>query len=260
MKTPAAALLLLLAAACGPANQGAKTSPPAAQNTAVTSTASAAVIDPGAIQALERMGNYLRGIQTVEVRSKATRDEVLTDTGQKVQFGGEAVYRIRRPNAFSIEWNTDRKQRTFIYDGSTFTIYSPRMHVYAQADAPGTIAEMVDQMEDRYGIPVPLSDLFYWGSEPVTDLQLASRIGYARVNGQETDQYAYRRGDIDWQVWIARGPQPLPVKVVITTRSDPAQPQFTAELSWRLNPSFAPATFAFRPPADAHEIELTERG
>src|SRR5262249_13418261 len=139
-----------------------------------------------------------------------------------------------------------------------FTIFSPRMHVYAQRPAPQTIADMVDEMQDRYNIPLPLTDLFYWGTEPVTDLKLASRIGYARVGGQVTDQYAFRRGNRDWQVWIARGDRPLPLKVVIVTRDDPAQPQFSSELTWDLHARFAPATFAFRPPTDAHPIQIAD--
>jgi hypothetical protein len=89
-------------------------------------------------------------------------------------------------------------------------------------------------------------------------VQLASHIGFARINGQNTDQYAFRQGDIDWQIWIARGDRPLPLKVIITTRSDPAQPQFTSVLSWNLNPRFSNATFAFNPPRDAHEIRIAE--
>lgn len=250
-----AALVLVGAAACSPPAEKQATAPEAQPQAAADERPA---VDPEAIAALERMGAYLRTLQAFEVRAETTMDNVLDGTEQKVQFAGEGLYRIRRPNAFFLEANTDRRHRQFYYDGTTFTIFSPRMNVYAQRPAPATIREMVDEMENRYNIPVPLADLFYWGSEPVPDLQLASVIGFARMNGQDSDHYAFRQGDIDWQIWIARGDRPLPLKVVITTRSDPAQPQYTSELAWNLNPTFTASTFAFRPPGQAHEIQIAE--
>ena len=260
MKTSAAALMLLVAAACGPVQQQDKAAAPESAESKTASAPERPAVDPAATQALARMSEYMRTLQTFEVRARTTMDDVLTDTEQKIQFAGDGVYRIRRPNAFYLESNTDRRQRRFYYDGTTFTIYSPRMNVYAQRPAPATIREMVTEMEERYAIPVPLADLFYWGAEgePAESFELASNIGFARINGQDADHYAFRRGDIDWQIWIARGDRPLPLKVVITTRSDPAQPQFTSELSWNTNASFAPATFAFRAPEGVHEIQIAE--
>lgn len=259
MKTRVAALLLLVTAACSPPAQKAQTSPESAESKTAAAP-EAPPVDPRAVEALMRMSAYLRTLQSFEVLAETTMDQVLTDTEQKVQFAGNGIYRIRRPNAFYLEANTDRRQRQFYYDGTTFTIFSPRMDVYAQRPAPGTIREMVTEMEERYDIPVPLADLFYWGSEEVEqdEFELASVIGPARMAGQEADHYAFRQGDIDWQIWIARGDRPLPLKVVVTTRSDPAQPQFVSELAWNTNASFSPATFAFRAPDGAHEIQIAE--
>jgi hypothetical protein len=261
MKTHVAALLLLVIAACTPAEQADKGAPESAESAESKTAAPPAqpAVDPAAVAALTRMSAYLRTLQSFEVHATTTMDQVLTDTEQKVQFAGNGIYRIRRPNAFYLESNTDRRQRQFYYDGTTFTIFSPRMDVYAQRPAPATIREMVTEMEERYAIPVPLSDLFYWGSEDLdTDFELASVIGFARMANQDADQYAFRQGDIDWQIWIARGDRPLPLKVVVTTRSDPAQPQFTSELAWNTNASFSPATFAFRAPNGAHQIQIAE--
>lgn len=259
MRVGVAALVFIAAAACSPASSPtSQEAAPAKTEAAAPAAEQSPSVDPAAIQALQRMGGYLRTLGEFEVRARTAQDMVLTDTGQKVQFAGDGLYRIRRPNAFYLESNTDRRQRRYYYDGQNFTIFSPRMKVYAQRPAPATIGEVVDEMRERYGIPLPLADLFYWGTEPVDNVDLASRIGFARVNGQESDQYAFREGGIDWQVWIARGDRPLPLKVVITTRSDPAQPQFTSELTWNLHPRFSAATFAFHPPADAHAIQIDE--
>jgi hypothetical protein len=61
---------------------------------------------------------------------------------------------------------------------------------------------------------------------------------------------------VDWEVWIQKGAQPLPRKVVIVDRTDPSRPTFTARLSWQLNPTFTDADFTFVPDANAKRIQL----
>ena len=90
----------------------------------------------------------------------------------------------------------------------------------------------------------------------IEDIKDAAYFGPARVAGKDCDHYAYRQADVDWQVWIQRGKQPLPCKMVITTTQESAQPQYSAVLKWDLAPQFGDATFKFAPPKDAKKIEL----
>jgi hypothetical protein len=220
-------------------------------------------VDPAAIAALERMGAYLRGLQSFEVRTSTTMDvitEVTDADEQKLQFAGTGLYRVRRPNAFFVEQRTDRRQRQYFYDGANLTVYSPRMHYYAQVAAPATIAETVTLLEERYDINLPLSDLFTWGTSAADTANMVSaqRIGFARMGEDETDHYAFRQGELDWQIWIQRGDRPLPRKVVITTREMEGQPQFTSELTWTLNPRFEDAVFTFSPSSEARRIQIAD--
>lgn len=249
---------LAFAAACSPPQaEKAGDSQQAAQQNA---DAERPAIDPEAMAALERMGAYLRTLQTFELHTQTTTEEITADTAQKLQFAGSAVYRVRRPAGFFVETRTDRKHRQFFYDGSTFTIYSPRMHFYAQTDAPETNAATIQAIEDRLDIHLPLTDLFYWGTPEAetSNITEASVIGPATIDGVETGHYAFRQGDVDWQIWIERGDRPLPRKIVITTTTQPEQPQYTAVLDWTVNPTFRDAIFAFTPGADARRIQFAE--
>jgi hypothetical protein len=233
----------------------------AAQDLAPAQAPSAAptpAVDPEALAALERMGADLRTLQTFEVRTATTMDMVAEDNGQRLTFSGAGLYRVQRPNAFYVEQTTDRRQRRYYYDGSTFTVYAPRMHYYAQVDAPATIAETVEFAEERYNVLLPLSDLFYWGTPEAdtSDITSAQHIGFARIGDDVCDQYAFRQGEIDWQIWIQRGDRALPRKVVITSREIDGQPQFSSELTWTLNPRFDPAVFRFAPDAEARRIQI----
>ncbi|MCX7589244.1 DUF2092 domain-containing protein [Phenylobacterium sp. 58.2.17] len=219
-------------------------------------------IDPDAIEALKRMSAYLGTQTSFELKSSGAFDLVLDD-GQRLQFGDNATFKVRRPNGFVIERVGDYKDRRFTYDGKQLTVSSPRTAYYAQVEAPPTIRETLALAADRYGIELPLTDLFRW-SEPgggrADDIQEALYVGPALIDGTRTDHYAFREAEVDWQIWIAQGDSPVPRKIVITDRTDPSSPQYTATLSWNFRPAFDAQTFAFQAPAGALPIRLTALG
>lgn len=219
-------------------------------------------IDPDAIEALKRMSAYLGTQTSFELKSSGAFDLVLDD-GQRLQFGDNATFKVRRPNGFVIERVGDYKDRRFTYDGKQLTVSSPRTAYYAQVEAPPTIRETLVLAADRYGIELPLTDLFRW-SEPgggrADDIQEALYVGPALIDGTRTDHYAFREAEVDWQIWIAQGDSPVPRKIVITDRTDPSSPQYTATLSWNFRPAFDAQTFAFQAPAGALPIRLTALG
>ena len=70
-----------------------------------------------------------------------------------------------------------------------------------------------------------------------------------------TVHLAVRSADVDVQLWIARGPEPLPRRVVITYKNAPGQPQFRADLDdWSVAPTIDAAAFTFVPPAGAEQV------
>jgi hypothetical protein len=57
------------------------------------------------------------------------------------------------------------------------------------------------------------------------------------------------------QLWIAKSPEPLPRRVVITYKNAPGEPQFRADLDeWSVPAQLDAAAFAFVPPANAEQI------
>jgi hypothetical protein len=212
--------------------------------------------DAKAVEALSAMGKYLRSLKSFSLRAETTTDEVLTN-GQKVQFGGAVDYSVQIPNRLRADVRTDLRHRQFFYDGKTLTQYAPRLNYYAVVPAPATIAEVTAMAEQQYGVDIPLADLFFWGTEKsgVEDIKEAAYIGPARIGGKPCDHYAFRQQNVDWQIWIQSGKQPLPCKLLITTTQVPEQPQYTAVLTWNLTPQTG-TTFAFVPPKGAARIEV----
>jgi hypothetical protein len=216
------------------------------------------VVEDEAVEALKDMSNYLMTAKTLQVNTVGSLD-VVTNNGQRIQLDGTTTYKIRRPG-FVIDYESDIKSRKFIYDGKTFTVYSPKLGFYAQAPAPPTNKEVLDEIYNKFGISLPLEDLFRWGdganSARLQALQSAYNVGPATIDGVETDHYAFREKDVDWEVWIQQGDQPFPRKLVIVDRSDPAKPTFSTRLTWTMNPTFTDADFTFVPDANAKKIQL----
>lgn len=214
-------------------------------------------VDPAAIAALERMAAFLRGQQDFEVSSDTTTDEV-SRNDQKVQVGATVSLKVRRPNRLRVEVASDRKNERLLYDGNLFTVYQPKPGYYAQFAAPPTLNELVDVLERRYGVDLPLADLFRLGTDEaqVRAIRGAALVGYSTVRGTPCAHYAFRQPDVDWQVWIEEGAQPVPRKLVITTTTERSQPQYTSVMTWTLGAKLENQMFAFTPPPNARRIEF----
>ena len=214
-------------------------------------------VDPAALKALDRMGAHLRTLQTFSVHGDNTLDEVL-ESGQKIQFSGTVDLDVRSPDGLHANIQTDRKSRQIYYDGKNFTVYAPKVGYYASVPAPPTIGKMLDKIESKYGIAFPLVDLFRWGvdANAASKIKEARLLGASRIGGQITDHYAFRQKGLDWQIWIARGDAPLPLKYVITTLDEPGQPQYGVNLSWNTAAKLDVTRFTFAPGKDDHRIEI----
>ena len=216
-------------------------------------------VDQDALAALERMGGYLRTLKAFQLKADVVTEDVRTD-GQKVQIIRSVDLVARRPDRLFADVRNDRQQRMFFYDGKTFTLYAPRPQFYATVAAPSTIEKLADDLEDKYDIELPLVDLFRWGTPEadMSDITSAVDLGPSAINGVTCEQFGFRQDGIDWQLWIQRGENPLPCRIVITTLTDEARPQHTATYTWNLAPSFDDNTFAFRPPTSAKPIPIAQ--
>lgn len=216
------------------------------------------IIEDGAIDALKEMSNFLMTAKTLAITSHGSLD-VVTNDGQRIQLDGTTNYKIRRPG-FVIDYHSDIKSRRFIYDGKTFTVYSPKLGYYSSVPAPATNREVLDTIYKKFGIQLPLEDLFRWGdgtnADRIKALKSAYEVGSATVDGVATDHFAFREADVDWEVWIQKGDQAWPRKLVIVDRTDPSRPTFTARLTWQMNPAFTDADFTFVPDANAKRIQM----
>ena len=250
-----ATLMLAAAVVCGATCAQAATKHSAAS--APAAQPGPAQVEPGAVDALVKMSAYLRTLQAFQITMQTERDDV-DAYGQLITLSGQATYKVRRPNALAIDLDLPIMKRRYVYDGKTVTVFDPATSYFAKFQAPSTIRETLELAQDKYGVPLPLEDLFTWseGDDRAKALTSAHFIGKTQVGGQSANQYAFRQPGIDWQIWIADGDKPAPLRVAIVASDDPARPKFEADLTWDSAPQFAEDAFVFTPPAGSREIQI----
>ena len=227
-----------------------------AQSAAATPNA----VDPATVQALKNMGAHLQSLRRFQVTNELTGERVLSD-GQKLQHMAGATVDVERPNRLHVTMSSARSRRELFYDGKQVTLFTPAQNYYATVKYDGSLGDLANALQTKYGVDLPLADLFVLGTPaaPLDKLESAMNAGQDFVGRDLCDHYALRQGNFDWQIWITAGDKPLPRKLVITNRGDEARPQSVSLIEWNLKPVLASSAFTFKPPKGAKAIEMVAR-
>jgi hypothetical protein len=219
--------------------------------------ASAAEVDQRALTALEQMGGYLHGLPYFSLSAETYTDQIL-ESGQIIEFHHRTTAMAVPPDKLHVSVDEGRFARKFFYNGKSFTLYDSRNGYYATSPAPPGIDPLLDQLTDRYGIDLPLADLFRWDKATSKNIGIsdAQLIGNEVLGEQICTHYAYRQPGIDWQLWVRQGPRLLPCRLVIVRKDIPEQPRHSVDFTWDLSTRPATSTFDFRPPAKALAVPM----
>lgn len=217
-------------------------------------------IDPAATAKLRDMSNYLSSLKTFRVDARTVDEKVTTD-GQKIQEIQQSKVTVRRPGELRVDRVSPRGHVTFVDDGRQFSIYNRDKNIFANAPAAPNLDAAIDQARERLHIDAPGGDFIVnnpYGE--LTDGLITGRyVGLEPIGGVMAHHVAVTKHDVDYQIWIQDGPQPVPLRYVITTKDLPGQPDFTMDLrNWQPNVPLAPNTFAFAPPAGARCVEMSQ--
>jgi len=229
--------LLQVAGAQSPA--ATSNAQPPATDTATPAIAAAAN------RLLQQMGAYIGSAAEFTFHAAITFDHVLP-TGQKLEFAATEAVALQRPNRFYVEWTGDLGDRQLWYDGTTVTLYDPATPFYASEATAPQIDSTLEKLITQLGFSPPLDD--FLRSDPYQvvrgNVQYGIDLGINDVNGTSCRTLAFVERDIDWQIWIQDGPQLIPCKLVITYKTWPGQPQFSAVFTdWDFAPRIAEPVF-----------------
>ncbi|NJL46528.1 MAG: DUF2092 domain-containing protein [Leptolyngbyaceae cyanobacterium SM2_5_2] len=220
--------------------------------------AQAQALDPDATDVLQAMSDYLARTQAFSVNADIDF-EVMARTGQKLQLSSYATLVMQRPSGLYLQRRGPLAEAEIFFDGSQLTVFGQRINAYAQQSLPGTLDNAIRVFELETGLPFPGADLLF--SDPYAVLsegvESSRYLGTAYVDGVEVHHLAFREDEVDWQLWVQTGEQPLPMKYVITTKWLTGAPQYEIRLrDWNTNPQIGRNRFTFTAPAGATRMDV----
>ena len=209
---------------------------------------------------LKAMSDYLAAQTGLSVDYDATL-EITTQDDQKLALQSSGTVTLKRPDKIHATRSGGFVDTETVFDGKTLTLLGKNAKKYSQLEVPGTIDHLIDELRDKYNRPLPAADLL--GSDAysalIEDVYDSKDLGSGVIHGAECDFLAFRKDEVDWQIWIAQGDRPLPCKFVVTSRLVGQQPQYSVEFrNWKSGNEVAADDFAFKNSMNAEKIEVKD--
>jgi hypothetical protein len=166
---------------------------------------------------------------------------------------------MTRPDKLRIHRTGGYADVDLVYDGKTVSLYGNNAKAYVQADLPGTVDHLIDEIQSKTGAALSGTDLLLSNAFDLmtSDVEAGEHVGLGVVDGVECEHLAFRGHDTDWQIWIQTGAQPIPRKYVITSKTLAGAPQYTLRIKdWKTDPITDADAFAFKAPDGATKVNL----
>lgn len=214
-------------------------------------------IDPDAESVLRAMTDQVKALKAFNV-GYDTDHEIVQIDGQKLQFSASGEIAMSRPAGFRMTRHGPYADTEVSFDGKVISLYGKKLNVYAQIDSPGpSIDEATAEFQVATGLDAAGAD--FLTADPYAVLTegvvSGSIVGTAYVGGVLCDHLAFRNNDVDWQLWISKGDQNLPLKYVITTKWVTGSPQYTLRFRNWSTGDVDTTMFSFKPPAGARKLD-----
>jgi hypothetical protein len=207
---------------------------------------------------LRAMSDYVSGQKSIAATFN-TDIEVITSDLQKIQFDSSGQLQLIRPDKVRASRTGGYTDVELFFNGKTFVAANRKDNLFTQADAPGSIDQLVEKLRRDFGVDLPGADLFVSNPYAVltADVIDAKHVGRGIVNGVECEHLAFRNDDTDWQIWVRVGANPIPCKFVITSKATAGGPQYTLLITdWKSDAPIPPDAFTFTAPEGAKKVEF----
>jgi len=207
---------------------------------------------------MRQMSDRLAQAAALAVEAEELYDEVPADAPRR-QLTGMRRVAMRRPDRLVGDASGDAINRSFWYDGQTFSALDREQNVWASGEVPPTVDAALDWVFDQTGTVIPLADFLYTDvyDRLMGKVQRGVYLGIHEAAGVPCHHLSFEQATIDWQIWIDAGREPLPRKLVITYKTEDEVPQYAVTIrTWNLEAKVPEALFGFTPPQGAKRVEI----
>jgi hypothetical protein len=229
---------------------------------AVPLNAAADNATPNPLDLYRSLNGHMASVDTYSVHIEKQFDVIRLD-GAKVLYSGALDVLVSREGGLHIDYGDDISAKEVWYDGSALTIMDHLENVYVRTPAAGRVNDMVVDVNERFGLELPLAPLLEYTKPDDFEaaVQSATYLGLHDAAGESCHHALYRGANIDLQLWIATGDKPLLRKMVVTFWNIEGGPQQSLVFSdWDLKPEIDRRSFEADIPDGAVRTEVLPRG
>jgi hypothetical protein len=211
---------------------------------------------------LKAMSDYMAA-QKIMALSFDTNLEVVTKDKQKLTLASSGTVTLNRPDKIRATRHGGFADVEMVFDGKTLTLLAKVVNLYGQVDVPGTVDHLINELREKYHRPVPGADLLMSNvyDELMSGVIDVKDLGSGVMNGIECDHFAFRKKEVDFEIWIAQGGRPYPCRYVIDSKLVAGAPEYSVEVrDWKTGNEVASDDFSFKNPTNAKKVDLKDVG
>lgn len=212
----------------------------------------------GAENLVISMTKYMNSLPELYVCGEINYDTVYKENN-KIQYAAVFDYYVKRPGQFQFNANGDIQNKQVVFDGKTVTVYDANKNVYGMIEAPSTIDGTLDLALNEYGISLPILDLARseFGENIIKNVKKSAYVGLSDVGGIACHHVALAKENLSIQLWIEVGEKPVPRKVLITSKNNPAMPNWSYVITdWTSTPKLYDGWTTFVPKPGMKKIDF----
>nr|WP_246752862.1 DUF2092 domain-containing protein [Sinorhizobium sp. BG8] len=209
---------------------------------------------------LKAMSDYLAAQKAISFGYDANL-QVVSNAGQKLGLASSGTVTLGRPDKVQTTRSGGFINVETVFDGKTLTLLGKDINKYTQVEIPGTVDHLVDELKDKYNLPLPAADLLMTNSydELMMGVYDSKDLGSGVINGAECDSLAFRKDDVDFQIWVAQGQQPFPCRLVITSTQVSGGPEYSVQVrDWKSGDAVMLGDFNFKNTTNAVMVDVKD--
>ncbi len=209
---------------------------------------------------LKAMTDYVAAQKAISFNFDANL-EVVTKEHQKLALASSGNVNLVRPDKVRVTRSGGFADIETVFDGQTLTVLGKNRNIYTQIAIPGSFDHLIDELRNKYGRPLPAADLLISNSysELMQDVVDVKDLGSGVIGGMECDYLAFRKKDVDWQIWIAQGDRPYPCRYVVTSKVVAGSPEYSIQIrDWKTGGDVEAGAFNFKPPSGAQQVDMKD--
>jgi hypothetical protein len=211
---------------------------------------------------LKAMSDYMAAQKVISL-SFDTDLEFVTKDKQKLMLASSGTLILNRPDKLRVTRHGGFADLETVFDGKTLTLLAKDANLYGQVDVPGTTDHLIDELREKYHRPVSGANLLMSNvyDELMSGVIDVKDLGSGVIGGAECDHLAFRKKEVDFQIWIAQGARPYPCQYVITSKLVADAPQYSVQVrDWKTGNEVTSDDFSFKNSTNAKKVDPKNLG